>query len=94
MSKICPICRKELDIFLDRYPRMICSKCANSYNIIDSHGNNVSFENESFYGGFTSLHMIDNIIIKKKDHICYIDNIKCYADEAIYGGIVIQMVDF
>ena len=26
-----------------------------------------------------------------EDHECYINNIKCYADEARFGGIVVQL---
>ena len=92
----CPLC---LDImgyyYTPRYPKMICPKCANGENgkIIDSLGNKVSFGNIDIYGGFISYHKINNEIVEKKEHICWINNIKCYAKEARFGGIVIQTMN-
>ena len=78
---------------------MICQKCSNGDNgkILDSFGNEVSFGNIDISGGFISYHKINNNdnennnkIIQKEDHMCWINNIQCYADEARFGGIVIQ----
>jgi hypothetical protein len=91
----CPICLDIMDYYTDRYPKMICGKCANGENgkILDSFGNEVSFSNIDIYGGFTSYHKINNNnneIVQKQEHICWINTNKCYANEARFGGIVIQ----
>jgi hypothetical protein len=91
----CPICLDIMDYFTPRYPNMICGKCANDNNgkILDSFGNEVSFGNLDIYGGFASYHKINNEIVKKEDHLCWINTIKCYANEARFGGIVIQTMN-
>ena len=37
------------------------------------------------------------LLLKKKEHECWVNNgtknIKCYADEARFGGIVIQIME-
>lgn len=97
----CPLCLFILEYYTDRYPKMICPKCANGENgkIIDNFGNDVSFSNIDIYGGFASHHKIsngnsnENEIIHKNEHICWINSIKCYASEARFGGIVIQTMN-
>ena len=89
MNSTCPICKNIMNIQMERYPKMICCDCNNT-DIKDSEGNNVTFENESMYGGFVSLHIIDNNVVEKKEHVCYVKGIKCFADEARLGGIIIQ----
>jgi hypothetical protein len=105
----CPLCLSILEYYTDRYPKMICPKCANGENgkIIDNFGNDVSFSNIDIYGGFASHHKIsngngnsnsngnsnENEIIHKNEHICWINSIKCYASEARFGGIVIQTMN-
>lgn len=95
----CPLCLDVLTFYTPRYPKMICQKCSNGDNgkILDSFGNEVSFGNIDISGGFISYHKINNNdnennnkIIQKEDHMCWINNIQCYADEARFGGIVIQ----
>ena len=88
----CPICKDHLDYFTNRYPNAICNKCSNC-EISDGFGNIVSFANVDFSGGFVSLHKINNTIEKKEEHICWIKGIKCYANEARFGGIVIQTTE-
>ena len=93
----CPICLETLTHFSPRYPKAICSKCADS-NIKDNDGNLVSYHNVDISGGFISRHFINNsTVLEKVEHICWISNgtesIKCYADEARFGGIVIQIIE-
>ena len=87
----CPICNDILECYSERYPKIICIKCANS-EITDDYGNIVSFSNVDFTGGFVSSHNINNTLVQKSEHICWINNVKCYANEHRYGGIVIQKV--
>ena len=98
----CPLCLDILTYYTARYPKMICQKCSNGDNgkILDSFGNEVSFSNIDISGGFASYHKIknnnnnnndnENKIIQKEDHMCWINSVQCYADEARFGGIVIQ----
>jgi hypothetical protein len=88
----CPICKDVLEYFTNRYPNAICNKCASS-EIIDSFGNPVSFANVDCTGGFISFHKINNTIVKKEEHICWIKGFKCYANEMRFGGIVIQTIE-
>lgn len=88
----CPICNTVFNRFI-RYPKSICSTCAN-LDIKDSNGNIVTFTNIDISGGFQSLHVGEgNQIEKKEEHECYINGKKCWADEARFGGIVIQVMD-
>ena len=91
----CPICKDVLEYYTHRYPKAICNKCSNTENdeIIDSFGNPVSFGNVDCTGGFVSYHKINNTIVKKEEHICWIKDFKCYANEMRFGGIVIQTIE-
>ena len=86
----CPIC-KQLHKVLSRYKLSICDDCINNFKCYDQNGNIVNFCNESMSGGFVSLHRENGIDVKKQDHICYINNIKCIANESRFGGIIIQI---
>lgn len=92
MENKCPLCSEIMTYFTSRYPKMICINCANS-KILDNSGNEVAFYNADFHGGFISIHNINNEQITKEEHICFINNVKCFANEARFGGIVIQKVD-
>ena len=39
-------------------------------------------------GGFKAV--VDETQEEGEDHICYIEGVKCWADEARFGGIVIE----
>ena len=82
-TKKCPICDNDM-YFLERYPNMICNQCFD--NTVTKDGLEIKFYNENITGGFYSL--VNNK--KGNIHECYINNKKCYADEARFGGIVIQ----
>ncbi len=57
---------------------------------MDKDGNHVQFENEDIFGGCVSKHHIDGVIVKNHDNVCYVNNIKCYASESRFGGIIIM----
>ena len=84
-KQICPICKKEVKS-IPRYPRYVCRKCA--ANPVDKVGRSLAFSNVSITGGFKARYVETNR--KRDSHICYISGVKCYADEARFGGIVIQ----
>ncbi len=83
----CPICSKPVEPSL-RYPRYVCRECASKASSQD--GRALKFHNESFSGGFVAKYADTGE--QYLSHDCYINGVKCYADEARFGGIVIQVV--
>jgi hypothetical protein len=84
----CPICKKELK-FIKRYPNYVCRDCAEKAN--DINGRKLLFGNIGISGGYEAY--FDDTKEKYDNHICYINEIKCYADEARFGGIVIEIIN-
>lgn len=85
---LCPICNERMP-FWERHPLRICGTCASTTK--DTDGCSVTFRNLDWMGGFVSVHTIDRGIAMRHDHICYVNGIKCYADESRFGGIVIEV---
>ena len=83
-NKNCPICDKNM-IYLERYPKMICHECV--LLATTENGETIKFYNIDHTGGFLSI--VNNV--KGEIHECLVNNLKCYADEARVGGIVIQL---
>ncbi len=81
----CPICSTVVT-FSARYPRYVCDGCF--VKAVDEVGRSISFSNVSLSGGFAALYRDTNE--ERDSHVCYIDGIKCRADEAYFGGIVIE----
>lgn len=91
MTTRCFICSSNIfNPLSSRYPSIACPSCVEK--AVDSNGNIVRFENIDELGGFVSMHYDNNknLIRKDEDHICFINGIACYADEARFGGIVIK----
>lgn len=83
-NKNCPICDKNM-LYFERYPNMICNECVEL--AVNKNGDSIKFYNIEPTGGFMSI--VNEI--KGEEHECYINNRKCYADEARFGGIVVQL---
>jgi hypothetical protein len=83
----CPICSKKLRP-IKRYPKYICSECANQ--VCDKSGRSVAFSNIDMFGGLVG-HYSDTKE-KYKSQSCYIKDTKCKAEEARFGGVVIQIL--
>ena len=83
-NKNCPICDKHM-MYSERYPKMRCHECVELATT--ENGESIKFYNIDHTGGFISI--VNDI--KGEDHECFINNKKCYADEAIFGGIVFQL---
>jgi hypothetical protein len=83
----CPICSAEVNHF-ERYPRQVCGDCAS--RAVDENGRPLLFGNASLSGGFVAIYA--DTLENYGSHTCYIDGIKCYADEFRFGGIVIEAV--
>jgi predicted amidophosphoribosyltransferase len=84
-EQLCPICGKAQKK-IPRYPDYICRDCAKRAS--DEQGRPLEFFNQGMSGGFYARHV--GTREKSDNHICFIDGIKCWADEARFGGIVIQ----
>ncbi len=85
----CPICSTLVKYFT-RYPRAVCNNCYGKAS--DAQGRKLSFFNTSMSGGFEAI--VTETQERHQSHICYINGVKCWADEARFGGIVIEaMID-
>ena len=71
----------------ERYPNYLCLNCFKRAVSID--GRPLSFSNVSVSGGYIAKYADTNE--PYDSHDCYVDGIKCYADEAHMGGNVITL---
>ncbi len=83
----CPICGVELEPSA-RYPAYVCRSCA--ARATDSTGRALEFGNIGFGGGYDASYIDTGE--PYDSHVCYIDGVKCHADEARFGGIVIEVL--
>lgn len=84
-KQICPTCQNEVNPNA-RYPNYICGSCVDKAQSED--GRPVKFYNEDISGGCRGEYA-DTKETYEGD-ILYVNGIKCYADEAHFGGIVIR----
>ena len=82
----CPICGLAGE-FSPRYPRYVCVDCAR--RAADENGRALTFSNVALSGGFEARYADNNEV--RDSHICYVDGIRCIADEARMGGIVVSI---
>jgi hypothetical protein len=87
MSHACPICSAPLEK-VDRYPRYVCRNCARRAAAAD--GRLLAFRNASPSGGFVAVYADSGE--QYDSHSCWIDGVACHADEARFGGIVIEVL--
>lgn len=73
--------------FDPRYPRAVCSQCA--AQACDVQVRPLDFYNEGMGGGFYAV--LRESGLPYPSHECFIRGRRCYADEARFGGIVIQI---
>jgi len=83
----CPICRVEIPE-TPRYPRAVCSACA--ARAVSAEGRPLCFYNLDFSGGFAARYA--DTLEPYPENLCFIDGVKCLAEEARFGGIVIQVI--
>ncbi len=81
----CPICSTPVPHWA-RYPKSVCHNCFDK--ACDDQGRKLGFYNVSFSGGFKAV--VVETGEENENHICYIEGVKCWADEHRFGGIVIQ----
>jgi len=84
----CAICGAEVDPSA-RYPRYLCEECAARATAPD--GRPLRFSNADLSGGYRAEYADTGE--PYCSHNCMIDGVACRADEARFGGIVIQRVD-
>lgn len=84
-KQFCPICETEVQ-YSQRYPLYVCADCFKK--AVSADNRPLSFSNLSLSGGFAAYYADTKEIYDS--HVCFIDNIECRADEARFGGIVIQ----
>ncbi|MBW4473591.1 MAG: hypothetical protein KME45_24925 [Stenomitos rutilans HA7619-LM2] len=81
----CPICSAPVQ-HQERYPQAVCHACYEK--ACDAQGQQLSFFNVSMSGGFGAV--IADTQEDYPSHLCYIEGVTCWADEARFGGIVMQ----
>lgn len=87
-KQTCPSCYAEL-VFSERYPGMICYKCG--AKLTDIKGRKVEYCNVNPPGtGCQGYYSDSNWTEKYDSDICYIGNDEFFAQEARFGGIVVQ----
>ena len=84
----CPICTTPVPHW-ERYPRAVCGACYDK--ACDDRGRKLNFDNVSMSGGFEAI--VTDTKEEYASHICYIEGVECWADEARFGGIAIQPHD-
>lgn len=87
-TQYCPICGNEV-FYSSRYPNYVCEDC--EAKAVDEEGKLVYFHNTSLVGyGCQGKYKGTNN--EYNHNICYIRGIECKAEEAYFGGIVIQTI--
>ena len=87
-TQTCPICHAATSPS-ERYPRHVCTSCASRASSAD--GRLLTFSNLDMSGGFIARYAGSDEV--HDSHECFIDGIECRADEARFGGIVIEVVE-
>jgi len=84
----CPICGVELKKY-DRYPDYVCHECMKK--VTDISGHSLKFFNLGISGGFGAKYADSGKEYLSQE--CYIEGRPCLADEARFGGIVVQTLN-
>ncbi|MEP6924096.1 MAG: ADP-ribosylglycohydrolase family protein [Pyrinomonadaceae bacterium] len=86
-KQFCPICGIEVPPN-SRYSHYVCQSCATK--ACDEDSRPLKFFNTDLSGGFVAKNAETSETKVVDPHICYIEDVRCWADEARMGGIVIQ----
>lgn len=87
-QQACPICGAGVAAS-ERYPRRVCDPCADRATSTD--GRPLAFFNLGLSGGYDARYADTGEAYQS--HECLIDGVRCRADEARFGGIVIELDD-
>lgn len=88
-GQTCPVCGKAIPRYAP-HPDRLCPECVS--RAVDGQGRLLRLYNESLGGGFMAVHADDGrrAVAVERDHIVYVDGVRCRADEARLGGIVVS----
>jgi hypothetical protein len=89
MDQQCPVCQIAVQPH-ERYPRYVCESCAEK--VMSPDGRRLEFGNNDSSGGFAGIYADTGE--RYQSHRCLINGIECFADEARFGGIVIEATPF
>ena len=84
----CPVCGIEKREN-KRYPFYVCGACC--ANILDESGRRLVIANSNEGDGITITYA--DTEEKRESRECMVQGIRCYAREAHFGGVVIQVFD-
>ncbi|XXX81944.1 recombinase family protein [Sorangium sp. So ce134] len=84
----CPTCGDPVEPW-PRYPRAVCGIC--QHEATDEGGRPLEFFNTDIGGGFAARYADTGE--PRDSHACVIRGVRCRADEARFGGIVIEAAD-
>jgi len=87
-AQACPICDTAVQPS-SRYPRHVCPDCVSEAT--DRAGRRLEFSNIDLNGGYAAQYAGTGE--PYDSHDCWIRGIRCRADEARFGGIVIEAVE-
>ena len=85
--QLCPTCSRRIPAD-PRYPRQVCSECRE--RACDEERRALVFYNESLSGGLVVEYRETGE--ERRSQICFVDGVKCRAEEGHLGGVVIQVV--
>ena len=85
----CPICETEQPA-VARYPGYLCRDCVSRASTED--GRRLVLVNTSLEGGFAARYADTEELCEEVTvtHEVHVDGVRCWADEARLGGIVVQ----
>lgn len=87
-ERACFVCRAGLGEPQDervRYPHRLCFVCM--HEIVDEQGRQMTYRNIDMSGGFVAVCKATGE--ESENHVCFVRGIRCWADEAYGGGIVV-----
>jgi hypothetical protein len=87
MDQACPICGAAVSAN-PRYPKYLCADCVQRAS--DENGKRLSFSQSSRDGRYAARYLVSGE--PYSSHECFVDERKCWADEARFGGIVVQLI--
>ncbi len=82
----CPTCTMPVQSNA-RYPGQLCAICM--LEAVDARGRALTFSNVDATGGFCAT--LDDGTVVSDGHVCFVRGVRCRADEAHFGGIVVQV---
>ena len=88
----CPVCLKPHQS-LARYPTAVCNDCLRKYPSVNSEGQRVEFGNINLSGGFYCKNLVSGLMYNDEQHLCYINDVMCVANESNFGDIIISAIE-